>query len=45
VKKIRLLLIEDNRLLKDGILAILKPHKDIVVIAASENGKNNFVRI
>ena len=45
IKKIRLLLIEDNRLLRDGILSILKPHKDIVIIAASGNGKNTFVKI
>jgi DNA-binding NarL/FixJ family response regulator len=45
VKKIRLLLIEDNRLLLDGIHAILKPHKDIVVIAASGDGKNTLVKI
>ncbi len=45
MKKIRLLLIEDNRLLRDGILAILKPHKDIVIIAASGDGKNTLVKI
>ena len=43
--KIRLLLIEDNRLLRDGILAILKPHKDIVIIAASGDGKDTLVKI
>ena len=45
MKKIRLLLIEDNRLLRDGILAILKPHKDIVIFAASGDGKNTLVKI
>jgi DNA-binding NarL/FixJ family response regulator len=45
MKKIRLLLIEDNRLLRDGILSVLKPHKDIVIIAASGDGKNTLVRI
>lgn len=45
MKKIRLLLIEDNRLLKDGILGILKPHKDIVVIAASCDGKNTYLNV
>ena len=45
MKKIRLLLIEDNRLLRDGILAILKPHKDIVIIAASGDGKNTVTKI
>ena len=45
MKKIRLLLIEDNRLLRDGILAILKHHKDIVIIAASGDGKNTLLKI
>jgi DNA-binding NarL/FixJ family response regulator len=45
MKKIRLLLIEDNRLLRDGILAILEPHKDIVIIAASGDGKKTLVKI
>jgi len=45
MKKIRLLLIEDNRLLRDGILAILKPHKDIVIIATSGDGKSTLVKI
>lgn len=45
MKKIRLLLIEDNRLLRDGILGILKPHKDIVIIAASAEGKNSLLKI
>ncbi len=45
MKKIRLLIIEDNRLLRDGILSILKPHKDILIIAASGNGKNTLVKI
>jgi DNA-binding NarL/FixJ family response regulator len=45
MKKIRLLLIEDNRLLRDGILAVLKPHKDIVIIASSGDGKKTLVKI
>ena len=45
LKKIRLLLIEDNRLLRDGIFAILKPHKDIVIIATSGDGKNTLIKI
>ena len=45
MKKIRLLLIEDNRLLRDGILAILKPHKDIIIIAASGDGKDTLEKI
>ena len=38
MKKIRLLLIEDNRLLRDGIIAMLKKQKDIKIISAF--GKN-----
>jgi DNA-binding NarL/FixJ family response regulator len=45
MKKIRLLLIEDNRLLRDGIHSILKAHKDINIIAASGDGKHTLVRI
>lgn len=45
MKKIRLLLIEDNRLLREGIHAILKVHKDILIIATSGDGKNTFVKI
>ena len=45
MKKIRLLLIEDNRLVRDGIHKILKPHKDIAIIAASGDGKNTLVKI
>ena len=44
MKKIRLLLIEDNRLLRDGILSILKPQKDII-ITASGNGKSTLKKI
>lgn len=45
MKKIRLLLIEDNRLLRDGILAILKPQKDILLVAASGDGKSTLDKI
>ena len=45
LQKIKLLLIEDNRLLKNGILKILKPHKDIVIIAGSENGASSLLKI
>lgn len=45
MKKIRLLLIEDNRLLRDGIHSILKAHKDIVIIAASGDGKHTLLKI
>lgn len=45
MNKIRLLLIEDNRLLRDGILVILKKHKDIVIIATSGDYKNSLSKI
>ena len=45
MKKIRLLLIEDNRLLREGIFSILKAHKDIEIIAASGDGKNSLPKI
>lgn len=45
MKKIRLLLIEDNRLLRDGIHSILKAHKDIIIIATSGDGKQTLVKI
>ena len=35
MKKIRLLLIEDNRLLRDGLVAILKKQRDIKIVADS----------
>jgi DNA-binding NarL/FixJ family response regulator len=45
MKRIRLLLIEDNRLLRDGIFSILKPQKDILIIAASGDGKSTLIKI
>src|SRR5512146_398015 len=45
MKKIRLLLIEDNRLLRDGIFSIIKSQKDILVIAASGDGKSTLFKI
>ena len=45
VKKIRLLLIEDNQLLRNGIISILKPHKDIIVIGASGDSRNTLLKI
>jgi len=45
MKKIRLLLIEDNRLLRDGIFSLLKAHKDIDIVAASGDGKNSLAKI
>ena len=34
MKKIRLLIIEDNKLLREGIRAMVKEHNDIQVVAA-----------
>jgi DNA-binding NarL/FixJ family response regulator len=38
MKKIRILLIEDNRLLREGIAAMLNGHGDFEVVARSEDG-------
>jgi DNA-binding NarL/FixJ family response regulator len=43
--KIRLLLIEDNRILRDGIVAMLKGHRDIKVVAATGSGKSRILKI
>jgi DNA-binding NarL/FixJ family response regulator len=40
MKKIRILLIEDNRLLRDGIAAMLKQQSDMHVVATVGNGEN-----
>lgn len=45
MKKIRLLLIEDNHLLRDGIFLILKPQKDIIILAASGDSRDTFAKI
>jgi len=45
MNKIRLLLIEDNRLLREGIVSMLKGHRSIKIVAASGNGENTFLRI
>jgi DNA-binding NarL/FixJ family response regulator len=45
MKKIRLILIEDNRLLRDGIIAMLAGQKDIKIIAASGNSENSAVSL
>lgn len=44
MKKIRLLLIEDNRLLREGILSILKSQKDIIIFS-SGIGKNPLLKV
>lgn len=40
MKKIRLLVIEDNRLLRDGITAMLKKHADVAVVASLGTAEN-----
>lgn len=45
MRRIRLLLIEDNRLLRNGVMSILKSHKDINIVAASGDGKNTILKI
>jgi len=45
MKKIKLLLIEDNRLLRDGIIAMLKNQPDINIITASGNDNNTAIKI
>ena len=40
LKKIKILLIEDNRLLRDGIAAMLKKQPDMNVVATVGNGEN-----
>lgn len=44
-QKIRLLLIEDNRILRDGIVAMLKSHRDIKIVAATGSGKKRIIKI
>lgn len=45
MKKIRVLLIEDNRLLRDGIVAILKGQKNITIVAASGDSKKTILKV
>jgi DNA-binding NarL/FixJ family response regulator len=45
MNKIRLLLIEDNRLLREGIARMLRGHGDIKVVAASGNGESSILKI
>jgi len=45
MNKIRLLLIEDNRLLREGINAMLKSQRDIKIVAASGNSKDTISKI
>src|ERR1035437_8626144 len=40
MKKIRILLIEDNKLLRDGIATIIKKQSDMQVVSTVGNGEN-----
>ena len=42
--KIRLLLVEDNRLLREGLTAMLNEQPDIEVVAAFGNGKEAVLK-
>jgi DNA-binding NarL/FixJ family response regulator len=43
--KIRLLVIEDNRILREGIISILRTHSDIKIIAESEKSEKTILKI
>jgi len=43
--KIRIFLIEDNQILREGMVALLKSYADIQVIAASANCNNTILKI
>jgi DNA-binding NarL/FixJ family response regulator len=45
MKKIKLLLIEDNQLLRDGIIAMLNKCRDIRILAESKNNGNTVLKI
>src|SRR5213593_2764734 len=45
MKKIRLLVIEDNRLLRDGITAMLNEQPDLRVVASLGTGENIVQKI
>ena len=45
MKKIRLLLIEKNRLLREGLAAILRNREDITIVATSGNTDNTILRL
>ena len=42
MKKIRLLVVEDNRLLRDGITQMLNRQKDMTVVASAGNGETTL---
>ncbi len=44
MKKIRLLLIEDNRLLREGIIAIIQKQRDLQLVAATPKLENRLLK-
>jgi DNA-binding NarL/FixJ family response regulator len=44
-KRIVVLVIEDNRLVRDGLAALLGGHPDLKVVAAAESAKNGLARM
>lgn len=44
-KKIKLLLVEDNRILREGMITMFKPYKDIEILVSSGNNENTIVKI
>jgi DNA-binding NarL/FixJ family response regulator len=44
-QKIRLLLIEDNRILRDGIVEMLKSYRDIKIVAATSSEEKRILKI
>ena len=44
-KKIKLLLVEDNRILRDGMMTMFKPYEDIKILASSGNNENTILKI
>ena len=45
MKKIRLLVVEDNRFLREGIVSMLKSQKDMKIVASSGNGESTILKI
>jgi len=45
MKKIRLLLIEDNRFVREGFMAMMKKQRDITIVAVSGKRENTVLKI
>ncbi|MBK6537099.1 MAG: response regulator transcription factor [Ignavibacteria bacterium] len=43
--KIKLLVIEDNRILRDGMIKMFKPYKDIEILISTGNKENTILKI